>query len=192
MASAGPYASLHLASLQTDNHASTPPLSFLQDGCPSCRPTNSVKALKAKGVLPTKWRQKPAGIDMNRNYVTVTQCIHVTDQGKSNWRFQTYDVNKAYHHSSCSCHEIRLNILLPRLYQRHDDVKWKMTTKHRSIWRHLNLFKTHYNNCQWQYFYYAINIRNISNSQVCLLLNLLTWKYSLCTIHLYRESEIVS
>jgi len=34
-------------SLQTDNHASTPPLSFLQAGCPFCRPTNSVKALKA-------------------------------------------------------------------------------------------------------------------------------------------------
>jgi len=33
--------------LQTDNHASTPPLSFLQAGCPSCHPTNSVKALKA-------------------------------------------------------------------------------------------------------------------------------------------------
>jgi len=35
-------------SLQTDNHASTPPLCLLQAGCPSCRPTNSVKALKAK------------------------------------------------------------------------------------------------------------------------------------------------
>ena len=35
-------------SLQTDNHASTSLLlSFLQAGCPSCRPTNSVKALKA-------------------------------------------------------------------------------------------------------------------------------------------------
>jgi len=33
--------------LQTDNHASTPPLSFLQAGCPSCRPTDSLKALKA-------------------------------------------------------------------------------------------------------------------------------------------------
>ena len=33
-------------SLQTDNHISTPLLSFLQAGCPSCRPTNSVKALK--------------------------------------------------------------------------------------------------------------------------------------------------
>jgi len=25
---------------QTDNHASIPPLSFLQAGCPSCHPTN--------------------------------------------------------------------------------------------------------------------------------------------------------
>jgi len=33
--------------LQTDSHTSTPPLSFLQARCPSCRPTNSVKALKA-------------------------------------------------------------------------------------------------------------------------------------------------
>jgi len=36
------YASLHVAI------DSTPPLSFLQAGCPSCRPTNSVKALKAQ------------------------------------------------------------------------------------------------------------------------------------------------
>jgi len=32
---------------QTDNHASASPLSFLQAGCPSYRPTNIVKALKA-------------------------------------------------------------------------------------------------------------------------------------------------
>jgi len=31
---------------QTDNHASIPPLSFLYAGCPSCHPTNSVKAVK--------------------------------------------------------------------------------------------------------------------------------------------------
>jgi len=43
-----PLGHMHVCtSLQTDNHASTPPLSFLQAGCPSCRPTNSVKALKA-------------------------------------------------------------------------------------------------------------------------------------------------
>ena len=35
-------------SLRTDNHASTPPLSFLQAACTSCHPTNSVKALKAQ------------------------------------------------------------------------------------------------------------------------------------------------
>ena len=35
-------------SLQADNHARTPPLSFLEAECHSCRPTNSVKALKAK------------------------------------------------------------------------------------------------------------------------------------------------
>jgi len=34
-------------SLQTDNHTSTPPLSFLQAGCLSFHETNSVKALKA-------------------------------------------------------------------------------------------------------------------------------------------------
>jgi len=28
-------------SLQTDNHTSTPLLSFLQAGCPSCHPTNT-------------------------------------------------------------------------------------------------------------------------------------------------------
>ena len=32
-------------SLQTDNHANIPPLSFLQAGCLSCHPANSVKAL---------------------------------------------------------------------------------------------------------------------------------------------------
>ena len=45
-------------SLQTDNHASTPPLSFLQTGCPSCRPTNSVKALKIQSVA-SQWHNKP-------------------------------------------------------------------------------------------------------------------------------------
>jgi len=37
-------------SLQTDNHASTRPLSFLQARYPSCRPTNSVTALKAQSA----------------------------------------------------------------------------------------------------------------------------------------------
>jgi len=41
-------------SLQTENHASTPPLSFLQAGCPSCHPTNSVKSLKARALKHSK------------------------------------------------------------------------------------------------------------------------------------------
>jgi len=48
-------------SLQTDNHANTPPLSFLQAGCPSCRPTNSVKALKA--LKHHKANVKPDAVD---------------------------------------------------------------------------------------------------------------------------------
>jgi len=39
--------------LQTNNHASTPPLSFLQAWCPSCLQTNSIKAPKAWCVVHT-------------------------------------------------------------------------------------------------------------------------------------------
>ena len=35
-------------SFEADNHSSTPSLSFLPAGCPSCHPTNSIKALKAE------------------------------------------------------------------------------------------------------------------------------------------------
>ena len=38
-------------SLQADNHASTPPLSFLQAECPSFHPTNIIKALKANNNI---------------------------------------------------------------------------------------------------------------------------------------------
>jgi len=47
VASAGLYASLHLI---PDNDANIPSLRFLQAGCPSCHPTNSVKALKENTV----------------------------------------------------------------------------------------------------------------------------------------------
>ena len=86
MASAGPYASLH--SLQTDNHASTPPLSFLQAGCPSCRPTNSVKALKAQKhqreyrsccslvSCPTTEASFCSVVEMDSHMYTVYCCSH--------------------------------------------------------------------------------------------------------------------
>jgi len=57
-------------SLQADNHVSTSLLVFLQAGCPSCRPTNSVKALKAvtkvrkqkNSMVSTKHNQFPGHI----------------------------------------------------------------------------------------------------------------------------------
>jgi len=59
-------------SLQTDNHASTPPLSFLQAGCPSCRPTNSVKALKAKTHLDSS--QSNAFAHTPNSPLLITNC----------------------------------------------------------------------------------------------------------------------
>ena len=47
-------------SLQTDNHASTPPLSFLQAGRPSCCPSNSIKALKADQHVQQKTTNQSA------------------------------------------------------------------------------------------------------------------------------------
>ena len=40
----------HMQVCTSLHHASTSLLSFLQAGCPSCRPTNSVKALKAERI----------------------------------------------------------------------------------------------------------------------------------------------
>jgi len=48
-------------------HASTPPLSFLQSGCPSCRPTNSVKALKGF--------RRPTGGIMFSTCLSVCVCV---------------------------------------------------------------------------------------------------------------------
>ena len=59
-------------SLQTDNHASTPPLSFLQPGCPSCCPTNSVKALKATACSSSSYK-KASGDNWHRFYTEKQQ-----------------------------------------------------------------------------------------------------------------------
>jgi len=59
----------------TDNHASTSPLSFLQAGCPSCCPTNSVKALKAQ------WSYNSCGyycLVMHILFPTILACLHHT------------------------------------------------------------------------------------------------------------------
>ena len=73
MASAGLYASLQM--LQTDNHASTPPLTFLQDGCPYCRSINSVKALK-ESIYRSTYHTK---LHKNRKR-TKTNIIPVADE----------------------------------------------------------------------------------------------------------------
>ena len=73
VASAGLYASLQM--LQTDNHASTPPLTFLQDGCPYCRSINSVKALK-ESIYRSTYHTK---LHKNRKR-TKTNIIPVADE----------------------------------------------------------------------------------------------------------------
>jgi len=67
-------------SLQTDNHASTPPLNFLQVGCPSCHPTNSINERRVPELIPVLGSQ-PAG-DLSHKPVTIHQaccypCNHV-------------------------------------------------------------------------------------------------------------------
>jgi len=64
-------------SLQTDNHTSTPPLSFLQAGCPSCCPTNSVKALKAKMLATTE--QKP---NLEQSTSELSKCLTVLSDAR--------------------------------------------------------------------------------------------------------------
>jgi len=61
-------------SLQTDNHASTPPLSFFTGWMPFL-PPNQQRHSTEGTILPTGWRQKLTGIDMELNYVTVT--LHI-------------------------------------------------------------------------------------------------------------------
>ena len=59
-------------SLQTDNHASTPPLSFLQAACPSCRPTNSVKAQAELNKLLVRGNQRHCISDRNTTTSDIT------------------------------------------------------------------------------------------------------------------------
>ena len=66
--------------LQTYNHASTPPLSFLQAGCPSCRPTNSVKALKAHDFVGfnLEYIAKLLWYGVNFDDILWEKCVHVS------------------------------------------------------------------------------------------------------------------
>jgi len=71
-------------SLTTDNHASNPPLSFLQAGWPSCCPTNSVNALKAMEYMYTEnspSTNRPSFAAANQSEVQ----SRVTSNGSCNW-----------------------------------------------------------------------------------------------------------
>jgi len=61
-------------SLQTDNHTSTPQLSFLQAGCPSCHPTNKVKALTLKAAVTNNIYSTIATSILEYMFITVTCC----------------------------------------------------------------------------------------------------------------------
>ena len=98
-------------SLQADNHASTPPLSFLQAGCPSCHPTNSIKALKA---LTTNRKSQ-----IHRSLAVVQMCIgvwlglmHITTRVGSHLGYLKPTLKPANGHASTkrptACHQSQL------------------------------------------------------------------------------------
>jgi len=78
--------------LQTDNHANTSPLSFLQAGCPSCRPTNSVKALKAFTLSNTELHYIMKTSDK------ILSLINLTNK----WRIMDLDLPCIWQTSACA------------------------------------------------------------------------------------------
>jgi len=102
VASAGPYANLHLD--QTHNHASIPPLSFLQAGCPSRNPTNRVKALKAHLThtphSPSQMAARLVQLFCPANAafsIYITLCHPIS---RKNWPFQWGDLDPHLIHCS--------------------------------------------------------------------------------------------
>ena len=84
--------------LQSDNHASTPPLNFLQARCPSCRPTNSVKALKVdctevhSRIKKEKERLKDTQDVNDENNVSIEGRLYRAQQSCSG-RFNSSEVD---------------------------------------------------------------------------------------------------
>jgi len=91
VASAGPYSTQVCTSLQTENHASTTPLSFLQAGCPFCHPTNSVKALKAHIIHARTHARTFNGFFSRTTRVSRNQkgktSLHFTEARDSEWQW---------------------------------------------------------------------------------------------------------
>ena len=46
--------------------------------------------------LPTRWRQKSTGIDMEQNYVTVTLCIYEYEQTSFKLKLNIHTLNMCH------------------------------------------------------------------------------------------------
>ena len=93
-------------SLQTDNHASTPPLSFLQAGCPSCRPTNSVKALKANNSQEFIHNKEAASVQSQIIKITQTPfpCVCPAARVSTAQAYSLHMVSVVQDNVECSQH----------------------------------------------------------------------------------------
>ena len=128
VASAGPYASLHLA--PDRNHTSTPQLSFLQAGCPSCRPTNKVKALTLKAAVTNNIYSTIATSILEYMLTTVTCCEKIAkklfehflwNRGERThifWRLRPHHVIRHLHH--CLANSTTFQVLEILQTQLHD------------------------------------------------------------------------
>ena len=96
-------------SLQTDNHASTSSLKFLQAGCPSCCPTISVKALKVKHLMSTyidDWFYVGQTDALETGYRTFRITMIYLGSSLVNRRMQNYFSVKCKY-----CHKIKVRHL---------------------------------------------------------------------------------
>jgi len=82
--------------LQTDSHSSTSPLSFLQAGCPSCNPTNSIKALKVEHSATSSLNKYPTSTVSN------PQSIIYFARGKQKHDRKGSVLNKYSQHLLCN------------------------------------------------------------------------------------------
>ena len=90
-------------SLHTDNHASTPLLCFLQTGCPSCRPTNSIKALKSLLLLLLQSdATKPRVVSLRgSNFFNPTHQTTDPTQPIVKWKLWTHKPTQPTIQSNC-------------------------------------------------------------------------------------------
>jgi len=118
--------------LQTGNHASSPALSFLQARCPSCRPTNSVKALKA-AYLPVSVKVDILPINLltyklEHRWIIQTTKTHASRIIKLPWN-SLFPGSASIHY----CH-LASETKLSRLVCRYSlGSTWKVLADHRGI-----------------------------------------------------------